>query len=637
MIVPMKQVSIVGKKSELQDLIDTLKTTVSFEMSFAKQYKSELSEQDAEIYDKLKIKFTRTKNALNFIRKLQVDQKTWNKVSELSYGEIKSIKETEKATLQLISDLEKIIEEIKRIKNAVNKNEELIKELSFYKNLPIKFSALGKTNKTFIICGVMPIVSLKKFKTHAKLDKIVISEYPSISNKVCVVFTGHRENISATNSLKSYRFEQCKFDFDQTAKHRINELVLQNNNLQKEYDNISEGKQITPEEIQLLKNYHDYLSNEINTYDLIGNTARTQKYCVASGWIMAKDQERVTETITKLHPDVILQFADPGPKDKPPVVTLNNKIITPFQGVTNLYGAPSRGDLDPNPYVALFFFLFFGFMIGDAGYGLLLSVVLALMIWIKKPQANMKGMLLLFAFGGISAILWGLLFGSFFGISFYPPVFDPMHRSVEFMVLAMGLGVFQIMFGIALNGYKALLQGRKLDAALDSGVRIIMFIGFIMMIAGMFIDSLFAIKIPGMVIALGSLAVIFVTNGRKRKGLFGKIVGGFSGLYSLVGYFSDILSYVRLFALALVGAVVAMAGNEMGSMLFGIPYVGIPLGVIVAGFFHIFNLALGLLSAYVHGARLQFVEFFSKFYIGGNKVFQPTMARFKYTRLKDVK
>ena len=633
MILPMKQVSIMARKNELKTVIDTLKESVSFEMTLLSKFETPPENVvDVEYRDYLMSMFARVRSAIEFIKKNSDKNKVWTKVSELEYGDLQNV--SEDIMLDLLERMEKISGRQTEIDSAIEKNNDSIAEFRPYENLPMKFSLLQNTKNIFVLCGIIPTGNFVRFRKKTKLDDIFIEKFDAGAGKSCVVIVGHRDNYEAIADILNYRFERCHFDSDKTAAEVIYDLEMQNMRLssERDYNTLIGQYSVTDTKIQSLKTYHDYLANELNTYDIIGRTASTAKYYVAHGWIVATDETRIVDAVYMECPDAIVNVADPGIDDKPPVVMVNKRFIQPYQEITTMYGAPSPGDIDPNPFLAVFYFLFFGFMIGDAGYGFILSLGILTYMQIKKPHGSTKNMMRLFCMGGISAIFWGFVFSSFFGYSFYPALFDPLHRSVEFMIFAFSLGFLHIIFGIGLNAYNAWRKGKIIDAFLDSIVRIVMLLGIVVLILG--ITVLQDLMIPGVVLLGLSLATILFTNGRKKKGFFGKVTGSFGGIYSLVGYFSDIVSYARLFGLALVGAVVAMVGNTMGEMLFAIPFIGIPIGILVALLFHAFNLALGLLSAYVHGARLQFVEFFSKFYLGEGKVFKPTSANLKYTRLK---
>ena len=420
----------------------------------------------------------------------------------------------------------------------------------------------------------------------------------------------------------------------------IEELKEQNIALYYENLEVLHNACLNENQIRMLKTYNDYLYNELDTDKVMQGVLSTEKNYILNGWFIASEEKKLEKVINGVPGYVKIKIEEPLKTDNPPSLVRNNKVIAPYESITNLYSPPSKNDLDPNIFVALFYFIFFGIMIGDIGYGIIMFVAAALFLLFYKPKKGMKDLVMIICMGGVSAIIWGVFFGSFFGLegaggspTFLPSVIDPINDALTFLIFTLGVGVVHIVFGLVLKFANLVRQKRFIDAICDSLFRITLFVGLILVAVSMFLE-VESLSMPGIIVAVASAGLIFLTAGRNGKGIFGKLAGGFGGLYSLVNYVSDILSYARLFGLGLVGAVIAMVANIIAGMLFGIPIIGIPIGILVALVFHAFNLALGLLSAYVHNARLQFVEFFGKFYEGGGKEFTPLGNNTKHIKIK---
>ncbi len=298
--------------------------------------------------------------------------------------------------------------------------------------------------------------------------------------------------------------------------------------------------------------------------------------------------------------------------------------------------------------MAVFYFLFFGIMIGDAGYGLLLAIAGFVVGTSKKFDTGIKKLALLVGMGGVSAIIWGVLFGGYFSIDFGETnvaiILNPLDKPLLLLVLSIGLGCVQMVTGYIIKFVALCKEGKPFSAIFDCGSIILLFAALVCLAIGMLpsLAPMLGITtdfVPpqgfttaAMVLALAGVALILIFGGRASKNVFGKIVGGFKGLYGLVNLLSDLLSYCRLFGLCLASCAIGLAFNSLGSIIMGIPVVGYVIGGVVLAVLHLFNLALGVLSAYVHDARLQFLEFYGKFYDGGGRLFDPLGVKTKYIR-----
>ena len=685
MIVEMKKITLIGLKSDLKGVIDALKGTSAFERSDFKKHSKEQN-ADTTARDNLSALLARAKAAIEFDRKCRADfvyaykrhvkSHSGNaedfkaeydlkrvkakppEFDEVRYSELLDTAGRENEVLNIIESLENASEKLHDIKTSLAKNKAHIAELKPYLNLNVNFNLLHNTDKTFILAGIIPRILLEKFKSDLKFksdinsDAVIIEEFDAPDNKAAVVCIGNEDDYYLVNSIFDYKFERCKFNHAATAKEKTAELEEENaklygGNIKLLYDTC-----LSSESLKLLKLYHDYLNNELETEEVMHSTLKTKDSYILNGWIVGREEQKITQIVNGVSQEVLIKTEKPSDGDTPPTLVINKSLIAPYQSITNMYSPPSSKDLDPNIFVAFFYFIFFGLMIGDIGYGIVMSAAALVYLKLFKPKKGMKDLVLIICMGGVSAVLWGAFFGSLFGFSktgadgstipLLPCVFDPINDSLIFLIFSLALGVVQLVFGLTLKFYNLARRGKIADAVCDAGFRIALFAGIILFVIGPLLKFVFGLTLEGAQIlssigiwtAAASAALIFLTAGRKGKGIGGKLSGGFGGIYSLVGYFSDVLSYARLFGLGLVGAVIAMIANIMAGMLFGIPVVGIPLGILIALVFHVFNLALGLLSAYVHNARLQFVEFFGKFYEGGGRPFTPLGGGTKYVRIK---
>ena len=303
---------------------------------------------------------------------------------------------------------------------------------------------------------------------------------------------------------------------------------------------------------------------------------------------------------------------------------VNRGPVAAYDVVTRLYSVPRREELDPTPYMAPFFFIFFGLCMADVGYGVILSL-LALFISRKLKLAGMgKQLVDLLFLGGIASVVFGVILGGYWGDLFglAPLWFNPLEDPITMLIFCFILGLFHIYFGMGIQAYRNIKAGKPLDALLDQVIWIV------------FLTSLILIAIPQFSavakwIVIAGAALLILTQGRRQKGLLKKFFSGLGSLYGITGYLSDVLSYSRLLALSLSTAVIATVINVMGKLMAGSLIGYLFMALILAGG-HLFNMLIGVLGAYVHTSRLQYIEFFGKFFEGGGRVFRPFRVTNKF-------
>ncbi|RLE06840.1 V-type ATP synthase subunit I, partial [Candidatus Aerophobetes bacterium] len=314
----------------------------------------------------------------------------------------------------------------------------------------------------------------------------------------------------------------------------------------------------------------------------------------------------------------------------------------PFEIVTELYGIPRYFEIDPTPFLAPFFAVFLALCLTDGGYG----VILALLAYFipKKVQVGESGKRLfsILFISGLLTIVVGTITGGMFGIqisqlpAFFAPLkrltlFDPLKQPMVFLVISLALGVVHLLLGIVLAFWEDLRKGDINSAILDH-------LSWIVLILGVILFGLSKLGVlgksfttPGLIMSLSAAIILFLFAGRKSKSLFVRFGKGAFELYGLISLFGDVLSYSRLLALGLATSVIATVVNLIANMASGIPLIGPVCMVIILILGHLGNIAINTLSGFIHTARLQFVEFFGKFYEGGGKNFTPFKQEGKYT------
>ena len=360
---------------------------------------------------------------------------------------------------------------------------------------------------------------------------------------------------------------------------------------------------------------------------------------VLQGWALAKKVPELEDCLKKY--DCAWELSDPEPDEYPdvPVKLTNNKITNGLNMVTNMYSLPAYDGVDPNPLMAPFFILFYGLMMADMGYGLLMIIAAVVAMKKIRPRAGTLSFCQLLLWAGISTFIMGILTGGFFGNAIEQVgkilgkpegwgelwcLFNPMTDSMTVLIGAMVLGFIHLNTGMVISVVEKVKKGDAASAVWEEGSLWVIFIGAALMVFD--IGSIGGVPV---VLILGCV-MLFYGGSRGAKG-FGKVTSIFGTLYNtLTGWFGDILSYSRIMALMLAGSVIATVFNTIGGIANSL-WLFIPVFIIG----HTLNFALNLLSCYVHDLRLQCLEYFGKFYKDGGRAFNPLAINTKYYDLAE--
>lgn len=389
----------------------------------------------------------------------------------------------------------------------------------------------------------------------------------------------------------------------------------------------------------------DHYSIALARRQVQANFIGTQHAFALRGWIKASQVGDLVNSLASVSSAIEVFADDPEPGDNVPVVLENSKFIEPFEIVTTIYGFPNYGEVDPTPLLAPFFTVFFGLALSDAGYGILLLLISQYFLRYVDVGPGGRKLFRLLTYCSISTIVFGALMGSWFGNLFdvLPElawlkamkdklfVVDPINEPLKIMIVSLVLGVVQIWFGLLVKFMIQVRKGALLDALFDQGGWLFLIPAVVFMgVASSGAYGPQAAKASQYAVLLGALWVA-VGASRAQKNWLLKLFTGLYGLYGGIGYLSDVLSYTRLLALGLASAVIGNVINQLALLLKPIPILGwLFLAAIVAGG-HVFNLLINVLGAFVHSGRLQFVEFFTKFFEGGGKGFKPFRKEGKFT------
>lgn len=432
--------------------------------------------------------------------------------------------------------------------------------------------------------------------------------------------------------LKEYGFKPFEYDHAELPAERIAQLKANIRQQEAVADAMTKSLAASKNELDQLKVQLDYLCNLSSRQESKNQLASTQNLAALEGWIESNQVQALEACLTEqFGQSILIQTREirQDEEDKVPTKLKNNALVEPFELVTEMYSLPKYGDKDPTPVVSLFYFVFFGMMVADIGYGLLLFVGTSLALHVLHVKPGLAKNLRFFRLLGVAVIIWGLVYGSFFGFELPFALISTSSDAMTILVISVVFGFVTVLAGLFLSGLKNIRLKDYAEAYNAGFAWVLILLGLLLLTLGNFFPSLALAATIGqwlaIINALGILAVSIVS----AKSLSG-LGSGLFNLYNVSGYVGDLVSFTRLMALGLSGASIGSAFNLIVSLF--PPVARFSIGILLFIALHLVNMFLSFLSGYVHGARLIFVEFFGKFYDGGGKPFTPLKPSEKYVQ-----
>ena len=438
---------------------------------------------------------------------------------------------------------------------------------------------------------------------------------------------------AALDALRVHNFSIAAFgNAEGTAAENTERLKAELEELDRQKGELIDEICAMAECRQELKLCADRMDTKVAYAEAEGRLYGMESVVALQGWVLARKVPELEASLEKF--DCAWELCDPEPEEYPdvPVQLRNNKITNALNMVTNMYSLPSYDGVDPNPLMAPFFILFYGIMMADMGYGLLMMIASVIISKKYRPKGTSGELFSLLGLCGISTFIMGALTGGFFGdfltqlvaivspgtVFALPKLFDPLDDLTMILIGSMALGMVQIVTGMAISLIEKCKRKKFLDAFFEEITWWIVFIGIALLALG-----------KGAAVLYVGCALVLLGPIVQGKG-WGKLTGVFGSLYNHVtGYFGDILSYTRLMALMLAGSVIAQVFNMLAAM----PGNVIAF-IIISMLGNAMNFGLNLLGCYVHDLRLQCLEFFNKFYVDGGKPFRPMTLDTEYVDLQ---
>ena len=667
-VVPMKRISVIAMKRDRKAVLDYLQVQGAVQISVRGKEDEVFTKTDMSKQRQVFQKNTdRAEEALAILKR-RVPEKTgllssFEGRKELTTSEYQTMQENIDDTMRVCSRIIELDKQLADSISGIPKLEDQKKALEPWMkfDLPLDFAG---TRTTAVFTGSLQgeytrdalYTELKKLSGVETFECDIIS---AESTQTCIFLVCEKKDQQAVReALRRMNFaappvsglnpvERMKQIDAQIAE----EIKLQEK-LLKEIEELSSYRN----DIRFAS---DYFRIRAEKYGVISQLLQSRRVFCLEGYIPETSAQALASQLESRF-DAAVEINDLKKKEKPPVLLKNNAFATPLEGITESYSLPGKKEIDPTFISACFYYILFGIMLSDAGYGLLLVLGTAFILWKfgRTMEAGMKKFMQMFLLCGISTTFWGIMFGSFFGdavsvigttflgkgegFGLKPVWFEPLSEPMRMLTFCFILALIHMFVGLGAKAYMLLKEGKVMDMIYDVVLWYVLLIACVVFLltvptmADMLGVSTLAAtwqKPAGILMAVSAVGII-LTGGRESKNWFKRILKGLYSLYGISSWLSDILSYSRLLALGLATGVIATVFNSMGSMGGNSPG-GVIMFIIVFLIGNVLNLAINALGAYVHTNRLTYVEFFGKFYEGGGTAFRPFAVNTKYYKIKE--
>ena len=669
-ILAMKKLNICAMKKDKKHLIEKLQALGVMEIDTS-LYKDMPLEKFNTMDEKVGFdrKAVAVDNALDILDEYSGEKKGLMASFEgkrlVDKDDFTKVIKDEKELSEIAKDISEKVKKIAECRVNIDRNKVSIEMLQPWVNLDMPMDFVHTKRTAFFIGTIRAVDGIDEIYDVLgdyviDLDNIeiqILNKGKRTCSIVCVCFRDVEESVES--GLNSLEFARISNIYHGVCKDEIKALESENITLQKQIESLTEELKEANSYKDRLEALADYYRMASNREEAVSKVLHSEKAIFISGYVTSKSLDLILD---KLHKEfnLFIQVIEPDEGEQVPVALQNRGIGKAMSGIVESFGLPGKHEIDPSAIMGMFYIFLFGLMLSDAAYGIMIfGVCFFLLKKYDRMEDSMRTALELFKYCGISTFIWGILFGGFFGdvitvfsqtflgktvtvpALWFAPIEDPM----KLLMFSMLFGIIHLFTGLAIKGYMCLRDKEYMNFLCDVVFWFLLLVGLIMMfLPSELFASLAQISLkvsPGFITSAKIMAIvgavgILLMGGRGKKNPGLRIALGAYDLYNITSWLSDLLSYSRLLALSLATGVIASVFNQMGSMM-GNSFIGIVFFVIIFIVGHLFNLGINLLGAYVHTNRLQYVEFFGKFYEGGGKPFNPFKAETKYIELREEK
>lgn len=640
-IVKMNKLSVIGLESEKASVLEALQGLGVVELNDQSDKLQDAEwtavirkDSDEDNLSRIEGELSKVQTVLDTIARYDTEKKPLfamrRKVTEEEYAAAMGDTSEVEASVSALYELYEQWNEKKSQENSIVSSQAALTPWMSYA-LPLELTA---TKSVRFLVGVIPAVSdaeaLKGKVTQASeatevtvLGKDAEQQYLSI---LCM----KDDEDAVLDELKAFGFTLTSFKgMEGTVAENMQRLAAALDEVRAKEKELETRFSVDAETKEKIRFYFDRLQVLRDRARISERLLKTKTAFYFDGWAPAESEAAVAKVLDAN--GCYYEFAVPEKGEETPVLMKNNSFVYPVQSITELYSLPKSYEVDPTPIFAIFYIVFFGMMFADIAYGLILAGLCAFALIRYQLEGMAYRLVKTLVYCGVSTAIWGVLFGGFFGdmITVKPLWMNPLDNAMFILAFSCVLGTFHLFVGMGIKAYMQIRDGHVFDALCDVIIWYVFIIGLALLLFGNGIFGAAAATAGKYMAIVGAVWIVACEFIR------GKGIGKFLGLWNLYGttsYLADILSYSRLLALGLASAVIAQVFNMLGRMI-GTGVVGVIAFIIVAVIGHTVNFAINALGSFVHASRLQYVEFFGKFYEGGGVPFRPFERKTKYVNI----
>ncbi len=632
-IVEMKHMDLLALERDRQAVLHTVQKLgcVEFTPADSQDVTFNKAAPSAEL-PALEETITRVQWAVNRLARFDTAKKAFMADKPaIDEAQAEAALEGQPSLMRLVETLEALEREAGDLRGQTARLEAMREQLLPWRGFPLPPDEVRSTRHTVAMLGTLRQAALEGWLQSGALGPLCQIETVSTQRELAYVYVlFHRDCREETmRLLKEGGFATVTLpDGTAPAAAQLDAIDAQRAAIEGRQRDILAETATHATELDGLRRLYDVLASRRFRLLAARDVSVSERTFFLQSWVPAPMADAIEQKLKAAVPNVSLSFYDAAEGEEPPVLLHNGARVSPFETVVTNFSMPAQASVDPTAIMMPFFINFMGMMVSDAGYGLMMAIVAPILIKALKPAESTRRMLWIITGGGIMTVFWGAMYNSWFGYTLFASPLDPMNNALPVMGLCIGLGSLHLFAGLGMAAYLNIRRKRYLDAVFDQ-------LSWFMLVVGLVL--LAVVPAVGTWMALAGAFIILLTAGRsKTKNPFKRLISGLGALYGITGWVSDLLSYIRLFGMGLATGVIGMVINILVGMVANGSVIGFIMGAAVFVGGHMFNAGINIFGAYVHSCRLQYIEFFGKFFEDGGRPFRPLASSERYVYIRDA-